>query len=258
MKLGNNLKNIREEKQIRIEDVSNSLKISVEDIESWESNKRVPNMDQLVLLSEYYEIDLDSLLFNDIKLNKIPPTEKVENYNINEERQIDVFRRQKKLVKISSIILFIDFMILFVLSMIFLGFFIASIINLNFDSGASFLIFGIGIILTYYTFKLSIKLRLISNYSDLEFVQATDLLLKYGIILTLITVVIPGVFLIAIYFTTDSEKYYVLQEIYKKNEKLRKLIVFSAEDLIKMYELNNKGLITDYELEKYKNEFFRN
>ena len=50
MKLGNNLKNIREEKQIRIEDVSNSLKISVEDIESWESNKKVPNMDQLVLL----------------------------------------------------------------------------------------------------------------------------------------------------------------------------------------------------------------
>ena len=139
MKLGNNLKNIREEKQIRIEDVSNSLKISVEDIESWESNKKVPNMDQLVLLSEYYEIDLDSLLFNDIKLNKIPPTKKVENYNINEERQIDVFRRQKKLVKISSIILFIDFIILFVLTMIFLGFFIASIINLNFDSGASFL-----------------------------------------------------------------------------------------------------------------------
>lgn len=247
MKLGNNLKNIREEKQIRVEDVSNSLKISVEDIESWESNKKVPNMDQLVLLSKYYSVDLDTLLFNEVKPRQKVVVDSTCSSKIIEERNIEIFRRQKKLVELSAYIMYIITAFLAIFTALLVFYFFSTILNFVYFEVYSFVVIGISILLTYFSFRVGFRLMFLSKLSDLEFICTLDEILKYGLILTILVAFIPGSFLIIVYFSTDIEKYYLTHRFYDKSNEKRSLKLYTVDDLLKIIELNNKNLIDDIE-----------
>ena len=251
MKIGKNLKELRESREKSISDLAKALNIDDKTIDKWEHDLSVPDMNQLIEISRNLNIDIDELLKDRIDDDPIENRNEkksifkagITNFfepELNEEEKLifiagktnffepvlndnewtnNIYRRQKMLVKISSIILLIYFIILFVLTMIFLGFSIASIINLNFDNSASFLAFVIGIILTYYLFKIRNKLLEISNYDDFRFIQFTNVVLKIGFILSIFFLLIPGLFLIVAYFSTDTDKYFKskkFDEIYSK------------------------------------------
>lgn len=65
MSIGYNLKKAREKKNISQKEVARILNISRQSISKWENNRNLPDIDNLVRLSEIYEISIDELLKND-------------------------------------------------------------------------------------------------------------------------------------------------------------------------------------------------
>lgn len=89
MILGTNLKTLREKEKKTVEEVSNELSIDVRTLVSWEMNKTVPDMDQLLNLADYYHINTDDLLLKEIKEdNEI--TIEIERKNQSEINTITV------------------------------------------------------------------------------------------------------------------------------------------------------------------------
>lgn len=250
MKIGENLKELRESRRISISDLANALNVDDKTIESWEQDQSVPDMNQLIEISKNLSIDIDELLkdriedeplesTNDEKLVFIAGRSKFFDLNLNEnEWTNNIYRRQKMLVKLSSIILLIYFIILCILSVFVILSVIVSLFSFSFSGFETLMILGM-IILTYYSFKLRIKLFEISNYDDFKFIQSTNVVLKIGLILSILFLVIPGLFLIVVYFTTDSEKYFKskkFDDIYSKlinNKDIYNIQAMSTDDLLK-------------------------
>lgn len=62
MTLGEKLRVSREDKKLTQSDVASHLNISRQSISKWENNKGYPDLDNLILLSNLYEISIDKLL----------------------------------------------------------------------------------------------------------------------------------------------------------------------------------------------------
>ena len=62
MLLGEKLKETRQNKGLSQSTVAEHLNISRQSISKWENNSSYPDLDNLVRLSEYYEISIDDLL----------------------------------------------------------------------------------------------------------------------------------------------------------------------------------------------------
>ena len=62
MLLGERLKETRQSKGVSQSTVAEHLNISRQSISKWENNSSYPDLDNLVRLSEYYEISIDDLL----------------------------------------------------------------------------------------------------------------------------------------------------------------------------------------------------
>jgi len=250
MKIGKNLKELRESRKTSISDLANALNVDDKTIENWEQDQSVPDMNQLIEISKNLSIDIDELLkdriedeplesTNDEKLVFIAGRSKFFDLNLNENEWVNnIYRRQKMLVKLSSIILLIYFIILCFLSVFVILSVIVSLFSFSFSGFETLMILGM-IILTYYSFKLRIKLFEISNYDDFKFIQSTNVVLKIGLILSIFFLVIPGLFLIVVYFTTDSEKYFKskkFDDIYSKlinNKDIYNIQAMSSDDLLK-------------------------
>lgn len=250
MKIGKNLKELRESRRISISDLANALNVDDKTIENWEQDQSVPDMNQLIEISKNLNTDIDELLkdriedeplesTNDKKLVFIAGESKFFDLNLNEnEWTNNIYRRQKMLVKLSSIILLIYFIILCLLSVFIILSVIVSLFSFSFSGFETLMILGI-IILTYYSFKLRIKLFEISNYDDFKFIQSTNVVLKIGLVLSILFLVIPGLFLIVVYFTTDSEKYFKskkFDDIYSKliqNNDISSIQAMSTDGLLK-------------------------
>ena len=250
MKIGKNLKELRESRKTSISDLANTLNVDDKTIENWEQDQSVPDMNQLIEISKNLSIDIDELLkdriedepidsTNDEKLVFIAGKSKFFDLNLNEnELTNNIYRRQKMLVKLSSIILLIYFIILCLLSVFIILSVIVSLFSFSFSGFETLMILGM-IILTYYTFKRRIKLFEISNYDDFKFIQSTNVILKIGLVLSIFFLVIPGFFLIVVYFTTDSEKYFKSKKfdvIYSKlinNKDISSIQAMSTDDLLK-------------------------
>jgi transcriptional regulator with XRE-family HTH domain len=67
-KFSNKLKEIREAKKLKQEDVANSLFISRQSLSNYENGRRLPDIVTLIELSNLYEVSLDSLVKNDEEL----------------------------------------------------------------------------------------------------------------------------------------------------------------------------------------------
>lgn len=62
MNLGSQLKKFRESKKFSQEDVARKVGVTRQAVYKWESNKSYPDIDNLILLSELYEVTIDELI----------------------------------------------------------------------------------------------------------------------------------------------------------------------------------------------------
>ena len=62
MLLGERLRETRQKKGVSQSTVAEHLNISRQSISKWENNSSYPDLDNLVRLSEYYEVTVDDLL----------------------------------------------------------------------------------------------------------------------------------------------------------------------------------------------------
>ncbi|HDV8363778.1 TPA: helix-turn-helix transcriptional regulator [Bacillus cereus] len=62
MKLGSQLKKFRESKSFSQEDVARKVGVTRQAVYKWESNKSYPDIDNLILLSDLYEVTIDELI----------------------------------------------------------------------------------------------------------------------------------------------------------------------------------------------------
>ncbi|MBU4642451.1 helix-turn-helix domain-containing protein [Bacillus toyonensis] len=62
MNLGSQLKKFRESKSFSQEDVARKVGVTRQAVYKWESNKSYPDIDNLILLSDLYEVTIDELI----------------------------------------------------------------------------------------------------------------------------------------------------------------------------------------------------
>ncbi|MEH7646162.1 helix-turn-helix domain-containing protein [Bacillus toyonensis] len=62
MNLGSQLKKFRELKSFSQEDVARKVGVTRQAVYKWESNKSYPDIENLILLSELYEVTIDELI----------------------------------------------------------------------------------------------------------------------------------------------------------------------------------------------------
>lgn len=70
MEIGSKLKKARLEKKLTQENVANILNVSRSTISSWEVGRSYPDLDNLVSISNLYDVSLDNLLREDSKMVK--------------------------------------------------------------------------------------------------------------------------------------------------------------------------------------------
>ncbi|MGN2272616.1 helix-turn-helix domain-containing protein [Priestia megaterium] len=81
LRLGNQLKKLREEQKMSEEEVAEQLSVSVQHIHKWEDNQSYPDIQQLLNLSDIYGTTINEFIKNDVALqNRI---------NIQEEEKED-------------------------------------------------------------------------------------------------------------------------------------------------------------------------
>lgn len=66
MELGKQIRHYRQEAKISQEELANRVFVSRQTISNWENDKRCPDVNSLVLLSEIFQISLDKLIKGDI------------------------------------------------------------------------------------------------------------------------------------------------------------------------------------------------
>ncbi|WP_053485378.1 helix-turn-helix domain-containing protein [Lysinibacillus sp. FJAT-14745] len=70
MNLTQSLKNKREEHNFSQEDIAQKLNVSRQSVSKWENGNCYPDLDNLILLSELYNISLDELVKGDNNFQK--------------------------------------------------------------------------------------------------------------------------------------------------------------------------------------------
>ncbi|MCM3537910.1 helix-turn-helix domain-containing protein [Priestia endophytica] len=70
MNLGEQLKSLREQRNMSREELAQHMKVSRQAVYKWETNKGYPDIDNLIRLSELYEVTLDELIKGDLAFQK--------------------------------------------------------------------------------------------------------------------------------------------------------------------------------------------
>ena len=70
MELGEQLQKLREQKNMSREELAQEMNVSRQAVYKWENNKGYPDIENLIKLSELYEITLDELIENDRTFQK--------------------------------------------------------------------------------------------------------------------------------------------------------------------------------------------
>lgn len=82
MELGKQIKKYRQEEQLSQEELANRVYVSRQTISNWENDKSYPDVNSLVLLSEIFQISLDSLIKGDVEVMKdVIQKEEIEKMN---------------------------------------------------------------------------------------------------------------------------------------------------------------------------------
>ncbi|MBO3446390.1 helix-turn-helix transcriptional regulator [Clostridium sp. CCUG 7971] len=97
MNLSENLKKLRKEKNLSQEQLAKMLNVSRQAVSKWESGKTYPDIDNLILLRDIFNITLDDLIINEskikdeetIEINDLPNNNYIE-FDENEEDELSV------------------------------------------------------------------------------------------------------------------------------------------------------------------------
>ena len=85
MNLGEQLKNLREQHNLSREKLAQQMNVSRQAVYKWETNKGYPDMDNLIRLSELYEVTLDELIKSPSTLQpKVDSKDSLTKKDINE------------------------------------------------------------------------------------------------------------------------------------------------------------------------------
>lgn len=95
MKLADKLQILRLNKRLSQEELANILDVSRQAVSKWESGKSVPDLQKLIKLSELYNVNIDTLVKDDIEL------EEEDKSNVNNEDALDYENSNKKQVVIN-------------------------------------------------------------------------------------------------------------------------------------------------------------
>jgi len=96
-KIGNFLKQLREENNLTQDDLSSKIYVSREAISKWERGINIPKTDQLLSISKLYNISINEILYGERKTNN--NKEKIETLANT------IYNRDKKQIKILFILL---------------------------------------------------------------------------------------------------------------------------------------------------------
>lgn len=113
-KFGHFLKELRKEKGITQEQLSETLGVSNRSISRWENGVNMPDFDLVIELANYYNVSMEELLDGERRIDMIDKKEektllKVADYNNSEKM---AFSRRLNLLFIVGVIAFIIYMIL--------------------------------------------------------------------------------------------------------------------------------------------------
>lgn len=132
MKIGDQLKKARLDKNMTQEEVAEKIFVSRQSISNWENNKTYPDIGNVIALSDLYEISLDELLKGS------------DNFMKHLEESTDIVKSNKKLI------FFIILALLFMIVMaVFTSFLPEKVFLLA--------IFGLAVILTGLIYSEIIK-----------------------------------------------------------------------------------------------------
>src|SRR5699024_448916 len=82
MELGNQLKKLREEHQLSQESLAVKVNVSRQAIYKWKNNKGYPDIENLIVISDIFDVTIDEIIRKDDKLKeKISIDEDVHAYN---------------------------------------------------------------------------------------------------------------------------------------------------------------------------------
>ncbi|HDZ5571624.1 TPA: helix-turn-helix transcriptional regulator [Staphylococcus aureus] len=135
MCLGQKLKSLRKERNITQKNLANALNVSVQSINNWENNKTLPDTDNLIKLSRFYDFDFIELLDGNGRLK----SSYVGNINLQER---NIMSKNNLSLVISIILVVASFVMLllfifkefdFYLLLIPVSVFICSLITLFAD-----------------------------------------------------------------------------------------------------------------------------
>lgn len=95
MKIGDQLKKARMDKNLTQEEVAEKIFVSRQSISNWENNKTYPDIGNVIALSDLYQISLDELLKGS------------DNFMEHLEESTDIVRSNKKLMAIIIVALLV-------------------------------------------------------------------------------------------------------------------------------------------------------
>ena len=125
MEFNNKLYELRKQKGFSQEELANRLNVSRQTISKWEVGESTPDMENLVAISELFEISLDELV-----LNKVPEEADTSAQVVKSEFYSDIKenvltdenrKKAKKGLKIAAIVLGIIVLIDFISFVIYLS-----------------------------------------------------------------------------------------------------------------------------------------
>lgn len=124
MKLGNQIKYYRSEKELSQEELAERVYVTRQSISNWENNKNYPDINSIVLLSEVFEISIDNLIKGDLeKMKKEINSEEVKKLNFYASMMgilmIAAFISLMPLIKLIGLYGFIPYFVLVACAMFF-------------------------------------------------------------------------------------------------------------------------------------------
>lgn len=88
MNIGNQILNIRKEKQLTQEEFGRLFHVTRQTVSNWENEKSYPDLEILVSISDQFDISLDTLLKEDSKMVR----------TMDKERKMGLVKREKSIV----------------------------------------------------------------------------------------------------------------------------------------------------------------
>lgn len=99
MLLGDKIKQLRKNNHITQGELADKILVSRQTISNWENNKSYPSMEFIVLISEVFEVSIDSLIKKDVEITR-------EELEIDEGSEQNIIQQNKERVILNRLLFF--------------------------------------------------------------------------------------------------------------------------------------------------------